>query len=429
MVGKLTSMPHLLFELGCEELPAGSVQRALTDLGAAIVSRLTAAQVEYGALQTHSTPRRLIIAVDEVGDRQPDQQKEARGPMAKAAYDAEGKPTKALEGFLRTQGGTVDDVRVEGDYVFVSKYAAGRATLEILSELLPEAVRSLTFDKSMRWGAARMRFARPIRWILASFDGVVVPFDIEGVKAGLMSRGHRFKSPEEFTATNLHNLVKGLRKRSVEPDSTLRENRIRAGAFNAAEAIGGVPTLPDALVDENVHLTEDPICHVGHFASSYLDLPEPVVVTAMAKHERFFPVRDPDGKIMPAFVSVRNSGDEATVRAGNEWVLNARLNDAQFFFDEDKTKTLDDFLAMTGSMAFQDKLGSVRQRADRLADLCAFIATQTGANDDEVGFAGQAGLYAKADAAIVTSGRTPKQNVQELFALLRNGARAAADAS
>lgn len=390
-------MPHLLFELGCEELPAGSVQRASEALAKAIADRLTALSVEFGAVHRFNTPRRLIVAVDEVSARQPDQKKEARGPMAKSAYDAEGHPTKALEGFLRGQGASLDEVRVENDYVYVTRNIPGRPTSEILTELLPEAVRSLTFDKTMRWGSGRMRFARPIRWILASFDGAHVPFEIEGVASGLESRGHRFKSPAAFTATDLAGLLAGLRERSVEPDPAVREKRVREQAVRVAETIGGVPTLTDALVDENVHLAEDPICHVGHFAEGFLELPEPVVVTAMAKHERFFPVRNAEGALVNAFVSVRNSGDEATVRAGNEWVLNARLNDARFFYDEDRTKTLDDFLAKTEAMAFQDKLGSVRQRADRLADLCALIATGTGANDEETGYAAQAGLYAKAD--------------------------------
>lgn len=390
-------MPHLLFELGCEELPAGSVQRASEALATAITDRLKAALINFGAVSLYNTPRRLIVGIDDVEARQPDQKKEARGPMAKSAYDADGKPTKALEGFLRGQGATPEDVRIENDYVYVTRDIPGQSTESMLATLLPEAVRALTFDKTMRWGSGRMRFARPIRWILAAFDRKLVPFEIEGVPSGLLSRGHRFKSPASFEALDLPELLAGLRERHVEPDPSIREARVREQAVKVAEQLGAVPTLTDALVDENVHLAEDPVCHVGHFAESFLELPEPVVITAMAKHERFFPVRDADGALVNAFVAVRNSGDEATVRAGNEWVLNARLNDARFFYDEDKTKSLDEFLAKTEAMAFQDKLGSVRQRADRLADLCALVATGTGADDEETGYAAQAGLYAKAD--------------------------------
>ena len=392
-------MPHLLFELGCEELPAGSVQRASAALGKAISDRLSEALVQFGSVSIYSTPRRLIVGIDDVADRQPDQQKESRGPMAKSAYDADGKPTKALEGFLRGQGVTLDDDRVENDYVYVTRHIPERMTPEILAELLPEAVRSLTFDKTMRWGSGRMRFARPIRWILAALGGELVPFEIEGVPSGLQSRGHRYKAPAPFEALDLDSLLSELRARSVEPDPTVREATIRSQAVAVAGKIGANPTLTDALVEENVHLTEDPTCHVGHFSEGFLELPEPVVITAMAKHERFFPVRRSDNTLVNAFVSVRNSGDEATVRAGNEWVLNARLNDARFFYDEDLGKNLDTFLAKTEAMAFQDKLGTVRQRADRLADLCALIATGTGADDEETGYAAQAGLYAKADLA------------------------------
>lgn len=387
-------MPELLFELGCEELPASSVGRAFKQLEQEISNRLDSAGLAHGASLSMGTPRRLIVQVLDVADRQPDSEKTQRGPSLSSAYDESGSPTKALQGFCRGQGVDPSEVEKKDDYVWVTKKVIGLPASEVLSEVLPAAVRALTFDKTMRWGSSKMRFARPIRWMLASLGGSLVPFEIEGVASGLESRGHRFNSPSSFEATSFSTLVEQLRERQVEPDPTEREKRIREGA---AAATSGTPDMPTALVDENVHLTEWPEPLEGTFPKEYMELPEPVLVTAMAKHERFFPVRDDDGKLTNSFISVRNGGREDDVRKGNQWVLNARFNDAKFFFDEDAHLTMDDFLAKTERMTFADRLGNVRQRADRLSALAGVVAKATGADKAEINLAKKAGLYAKAD--------------------------------
>jgi glycyl-tRNA synthetase beta chain len=387
-------MPQVLFELGCEELPATFVRKAYEQLAAEILSRLDDAGVSHGAATAMGTPRRLIVSIEDVSERQPDRTTAQRGPGLKGAYDAEGNPTQALQGFCRGQGVDPSQVRKEGDYVWIDKTAPGKPTHELLAEILPAAVRALTFDKSMRWGSSRMRFARPIRWFLAAFDGGVVEFQIEGVKSGLMSRGHRFNHPEEFQATSLYALLAGLRGRDVEPDPAIREARIREGAERVAD---GHAQLTDDLVEENVFLTEWPNAVGGRFKSDFLGLPEPVLVIAMAKHERMFPVRDGDGKITDRFVAIRNSGVDEVVSDGNAWVLNARFNDAKFFFDEDSKFTLDDFLAKTERIAFQEKLGSIRQRAERLGAIADVVARHTNADQVEQEFAQKAAVYAKAD--------------------------------
>lgn len=388
-------MPDLLLELGCEELPASFVHKAYQDLAAAIAGRLNQAEIPFEPGEgPMGTPRRLIVHFRNLAERQPDREKEQRGPSVSAAFDADGKPTKALEGFCRGQGVAPSEVRREGDYVWVRKTLAGQPTAELLKEILPDAIRSLTFEKSMRWGAARMRFARPIRWLLASFGGMLVPFEIEGVASGLTSRGHRFDHPEPFEAKTLDELLDGLIARRVEPDPAERRTRIREGAMISAT---GEPEISSSLLEENVFLTEWPTPIEGQFKESYLELPEPVLVTAMAKHEKMFPVRGRDGRLVNRFVFVRNSGEDAAVRAGAEWVLNARFNDAKFFYDEDRKHTLPDFLEKTSGILFQEKLGTVRRRADRLASLAAACAKLTGAEAAEVELARQAGLYAKAD--------------------------------
>jgi glycyl-tRNA synthetase beta chain len=388
-------MPELLLEVGCEELPASFVRKAYEDLRKSIHDKLREAGLigEDHASACMGTPRRLIVGIPDLPERQEDSTKDMRGPNEQAAYK-DGQPSPALLGFCKGQGVGPEEVRLVDGYVWVTKKIEGRATAELLSEIIPQAIRGLQFDKSMRWGASKMRFARPIRWMLAAFDGRVVPFEIEGVQSGLTSVGHRFYRPETFQAAYLQDLVDGLRKRFVEPDPAERQEKILREAQQVAS---GDPQMPADLIEENVFLTEWPSALQGSFKREFQELPVPVLVTAMAKHERFFPVRDPGGKPTNHFVSIRNAGEDDTVRAGNEWVLNARFNDAKFFYDEDKQKKLADFLEETSGILFQDKLGTVRQRADRLSALAAAIARATGADDAEIQHASQAGLYCKAD--------------------------------
>lgn len=387
-------MPELLLELGCEELPATFVRKAYTDLLNGLTTLLGEAGVLDGGGTALGTPRRLIVSFPNLIERQPDTTKEQRGPALKAAYDADGNPTNALLGFCRSQGIDPSELRRDDQYVWVTKKIEGRPTAEILAEALPKAIRGLSFDKSMRWGEGRMRFARPIRWILAAFGGQPVSFEVEGVPSGFESRGHRFYAPEAFSATTLSELIEGLRSRHVEPEADRRRAMILEGAAKVAD---GTPDLPEALVEENTFLTEWPTPIQGAFRDDYQELPDPVLVTAMAKHEKMFPVRDAEGRLTNRFVFVRNSGEDDSVRKGCEWVLNARFNDAKFFFDEDARLKMDDYLAKTETIVFQERLGSILSRADRLAKLAEAVARATGADDDEAAYARQAGLYAKAD--------------------------------
>lgn len=388
-------MPELLLELGCEEFPASFVRKALADLAANIDQALTEAEVPFTRTdEPIGTPRRLIVRYTEVAPRQPDRTKDMRGPGVKAAFDADGKPTKALEGFCRGQGVDVASVRTEGEYVWVTKTIEGRDTCDLLAEILPKSIISLNFDKSMRWGDSRLRFTRPIRWMLAIYDGKTVPFSIETAHSGNHSRGHRFNHPAPFEVTGYEDLLAKLRARQVEPDPAIREQIIRE---SAQKVCSGTPVLTDELVDENVYLTEWPSALEGEFDEAFLVLPDPVLITAMAKHERFFPVRNDQGKLTNKFISIRNAGEDDTVRKGNAWVLNARFNDALFFFEEDKKYHFDAFLDKTDGILFQEKLGSVRKRADRLAALAAYIAQETGADEAEMQYARIGGRFCKAD--------------------------------
>ncbi len=386
-------MPEFLLEVGCEELPASFVEKAYTDLAASLSKEFEALGIKNSEPVSMGTPRRLIVSFPDLKARQEDSSKEQRGPSLSAAFGPDGNPTGALLGFCKSQGLTVSDLRKDDQYVWVTKQIQGQDTTDVLSNILPGIILGLQFEKSMRWGSSKTRFARPIRWILASFNDAVVPFSVEDVPSALLSQGHRFYAPDPFEAKNLEELTFKLRENFVEPSVEIRKEKILKETIAVAK---GAPEISDELLDENSFLCEWPTAICGSFPESYLELPEPVLVTAMAKHERMFPIRDVDGKLTNSFVFIRNSGDNETVTRGCEWVLGARFNDARFFYEQDQKLTLDDFLAKTSDMLFQAQLGTVRQRADRLSELAGTIAEKVGVNCE---LAQEAGLYAKADLA------------------------------
>ncbi len=389
-------MPHLVLEIGCEELPAHSVRRAVESLAASVADGLRDAKVlgDEFELKTACTPRRLIVGIDGVLVKRESETISKRGPSKTAAYDADGNATKALEGFCKSVGTSVESVTVEGDYIWAAQVTQEQPTRELLPAILIQAIQSIPFDKTMRWGTGRMRFARPIRWILAVFDRSVVSFQVESVASGSQSQGHRFLCPGGFEANSFGELLDGLRERFVEADPLKREALIRR---EAAERSSRRAVLTDSLVDENVFLTEWPRAIEGSFREEFLSLPRTVLVTAMAKHERFFPIEDDGGEITNRFISIMNAGDEGVVRRGNEWVLNARFNDALFFFEEDSRTKLEEFLEKTSRILFQEKLGSVRQRADRIASLSKAIAEHARLSNEQVERCFEAGRLCKAD--------------------------------
>lgn len=389
-------MLEFVLEVGCEELPATFVRGAYSDLADALWQGLAERKLLLpdASIKSMGTPRRLIVAIDGLKTRQEDEKKDVRGPAIKAAYDADGNPAGPLIGFCKSNGVDVSAVRKEDPYVWITKDVAGRPASEILEEFVPEAIRGLAFDKSMRWGASRMRFARPIRWIFATLDGKPLSFEIEGVKAGSQSHGHRFYAPEAFPASSLASLLAGLRAHKVEPDPDKRREQILEKTTVAAGK--GKADISEALLEENVFLTEWPDAVCGEFLEEYVSLPAPVLVTAMAKHEKMFPVLQGE-TLSRNFVFIRNSGEDETVRKGSEWVLNARFNDAKFFFEEDRKYKLTDFLEKTSGMVFHEKLGTVRDRASRLDALAEIISRETGAPAEEVSWAKQAGELCKAD--------------------------------
>jgi len=395
-------LADLLLEIGTEELPASVVENALEQLQSAVTQRLQDARIAFGQVETFGTPRRLILLVHGVAPGQTDVVREVRGPAANIAFDAQGNPTPAAQGFARKQGVDVKDLEVvhtpQGDYVMAKVFERGKPTVEVAAGIFPEAIRSMTFPKMMRWGSGNLRFCRPIRWLLALYDGEIVPFELDGIRSGNRSHGHRFLAPEEFEVRSPSELLQQLDERYVLYDHRRRREVIREQANRLAEQAGGRVLWDDALLDEVTHLVEYPTALLGRFDPTFLNLPEPILITAMKKHQRFFAVVDAEGKLLPYFVAVRNGDDRYLdmVREGNERVLTARFNDAHFFYERDRQQPLEAFVGELNRIVFQEKLGTMADKAARLVRMARQMAEQVGVDPS---LAERAATLCKADLA------------------------------
>jgi len=373
-------VPELLLEIGVEEVPASYIAPAVRDLGERLMALLAELHIEAEVLTTYETPRRLAVHVAHVAATQASREVERRGPAVAAAYDAGGKLTQAGQGFLQGAGASEADlIRIpgkKGDYVGVRLNEGGGHTPDLLARHLPRLIAALTFPKAMRWGNGTWRFARPAHWILAVFAGAVVPFEVDGLASCGTTRGHRFLAPAAVAVNGLDGYLKTLRAASVEPDPVARAAAIRARAEALGAAVGGRTVVDPDLLDEVAHLVEHPGCVIGRFDDDFLAVPREVLVTSMAKNQRYFPVEDGDGKLVPSFVAVTNSPEAAAdnVRAGNERVLRARLADARFFWDEDRKCPLHARRADLDHVALHERLGSVGARAARMEALAVEMA-------------------------------------------------------
>jgi len=392
-------VPELLLEIGVEEVPASYIAPAVRELGERLMALLSELHIAAQGLSTYETPRRLAVHVAHVAATQASREVERRGPAVAAAYDAEGRLTQAGRGFLQGAGATEADlIRIpgkKGDYLGVRLHEGGGHARDLLAAHLPPLIAGLAFPKAMRWGSGTWRFARPVHWILALLDGERIPFAVDGVESCATTRGHRFLAPEPVTVTGRKGYLATLRAGSVEPDPAARAAAIRDLAEALGAAAGGRTVVGDDLLDEVAHLVEHPGCVLGRFDADFLAVPREVLVTSMAKNQRYFPVEDGDGRLLPAFVAVTNSPETAAenVRAGNERVLRARLADARFFWDEDRKRTLHSRVADLDAVALHERLGSVGAKVGRMAAL-AVEQGATGAAEADIHRAVQ---LAKAD--------------------------------
>ena len=393
----------LLFEIGTEEIPASYISPALDQLQNMAKETLMEQNLSFGELRVMGTPRRLALSVSNLETLQPDQSVEVTGPPKKAAYDAEGNPTKAAVGFAKSQGVNTDDLRVvetpRGEYVAVTKLQKGRSASNILEDLLPNWINSLDFPKTMRWD--NLRFARPIRWIVAILEDQEIPFQLDTLTAGRITYGHRSLNPEpiKLDSASVDNYIDKLEIANVIVNHDLRRTEIQKQITEILNSEDCETAIDQDLLDQVNFLVENPQAIVGSFSESHLDLPAEVLITSMKKHQRYFPMIKSDKQLVAKFISISNGtdGNIDTVRHGNERVLRARLADATFFYQEDRRTTLADRNRKLQSVIFQVKLGSLYDKVKRLESLTSFIAQQTKVDNATKDYAVKAAYLCKSD--------------------------------
>ena len=389
----------LLLEIGTEEIPAHAMPGMLKELGENAKKALKELRLAHGAVRTLGTPRRLALIVEGLAEKQEDVAEEKRGPSVQVAFDADGKPTKAAQGFARGQGVQAEALVTKDGYVYALVQETGERTEKVLEKMLPELIVGLSLPNSMRWGDLDFRFIRPLRWLVALYGEQVVPFELARVKSSNTSRGHRFLSTGDFTIQDAAHYEEACEKAFVIVDPARRKAEIEEGLVKEAKAHGGIAEITPNLLEEVLYLVEYPTALSGSFEDKYLALPPDAVITPMRDHQRYFPVKAADGRLMPLFLTVRNGGAEylATVQHGNERVLRARLADAQFFFDEDRKKSLEEHMEKLKTVVFQEGLGTVYEKSLRLEKLAAKIAGAIGASEAEKKAAERAARLSKAD--------------------------------
>ncbi|MEK6599053.1 MAG: glycine--tRNA ligase subunit beta, partial [Deltaproteobacteria bacterium] len=332
----------LLLEIGTEEIPAGFIPRALDTIKNHLENYLERdVKISFQGITTLGTPRRLVIFIKDMAEKQADTIIEATGPAKRAAFDEHGNPTRAAEGFAKSQGVKVKDLKIiqtpKGEYICVNKPIKGQKTKDILQNFLPEYISNIGFPKTMRWGDGDVRFARPIHWIVALFGKDIIQFKVGNIKSGAASYGHRFMKPQQFKVTGIEDYLKKTNAAYVIVDEKERERLILKGIKKEAKAVGGLVLQDDELLTEVTYLVEYPVALRGGFDKEFLSLPKDVVINAMREHQRYFSVVDKDGSLLPYFITIANTKakDPKVVIKGNERVLKARLSDAKFYFDKD----------------------------------------------------------------------------------------------
>ena len=373
----------LLLEIGTEEVPAHVMPHLLDDLKRLASNMLAERRLAYENLRTIGTPRRTALLVTGLAERQEDVRTETRGPSVAIAFDAEGNPTKAGAGFARGQGIDPSALIQRDGYVYASVHEKGAETAQLLTELLPELIRAIPLPNSMRWGDLDFRFIRPIRWIVALYGTEVVPFTLANVTSGNTSRGHRTLAPQDFVIASPADYEAACEKAYIIVDQERRRAMITEQIAAVAKDCSGTAEITPDLLEEVLYLVEYPTALSGSFEEKYLALPAEAVITPMRDHQRYFPVKAEDGSLLPVFITVRNGGKEYldVVAHGNERVLRARLADAQFFFDEDRKKSLAEHREKLKTVVFQQGLGSMYEKTERLMGLVTAIVEDL-ADDD-----------------------------------------------
>ena len=374
----------LLFEIGAEEIPAGFMPNILGQLKTLAETKLNDAHLPFESIATYGTPRRLALIVKGLADTSAEISERHKGPSASIAYDADGNPTKAAIGFARGKGLDVADLVVEDGYIYAETKTAGVPATDIVTDMLPQLITGLNFPKSMHWGNLDAKFVRPVRWLVALLDEDVIPVEFATVKSGNVTRGHRFLGADEITINNAASYVDTLKENFVMVDQDARRELISKQLHDIAASKNASIVWDDDLLEEINYLVEWPTALCGGFEESYLALPDAAIITPMKDHQRYFPLVDQDGKLLPMFLTVRNGSDHSieVVQAGNERVLRARLDDAKFFFNEDRKKPLIDRQDGLTKIVFQEGLGNLADKTERLLTLGRVFSEECELHED-----------------------------------------------
>ena len=389
----------LLFEIGAEEIPAGFMPNILGQLKQLAETKLNDAHLPFESIATYGTPRRLALIVKGLADTSAEISERHKGPSASIAYDADGNATKAAIGFARGKGLDVADLVVEDGYIYAETKTAGVPAKDIVTDMLPQLITGLNFPKSMHWGNLDAKFVRPVRWLVALLDEEVIPVEFATVKSGNVTRGHRFLGADEITIKNAASYVDTLKENFVMVDQDARRELISKQLHDIAASKNASIVWDDDLLEEINYLVEWPTALCGGFEESYLALPDAAIITPMKDHQRYFPLVDQEGKLLPMFLTVRNGSDHSieVVQAGNERVLRARLDDAKFFFNEDRKKPLIDRQDGLTKIVFQEGLGNLADKTERLLKLGRVFGEECGLHEDAAVVLERATELAKTD--------------------------------
>lgn len=395
-------MHNYLLEVGVEEFPSRYIESTKAQFESGFRKQLEAERIRFDALQIDTTPRRFAIRIDGLRPDDETAEEVLRGPSVRISYDENGAPTKALQGFLRSKGVSQEDLYTEvqgkDTYVFVKIKKESADVKEVLQRIVPEIVRNISNPRAMRWGGKNLQFLRPIRWFVSLLDDEVLPFDLEGIPVSNVTKGHMCSS-QHVEIPTIASYEKRLEENGVIVSEKTRRDIILRGINRLAREKGGVPMLDEVLLDEVVHIVEYPTVFLGNIKIEYLSLPPEVVITPMKDHQRYFPVLDDNGKLLPYFLSVRNGGEEGleNVIHGNERVLAPRLDDAKFFYDQDSEQDLESYVEKLKDLGFHEGLGSMFEKTLRLEKLVQAIGVDMAAGDSTIHNAMRAATLSKAD--------------------------------
>ncbi len=402
----MTRTHSLLFELGCEEIPSRFIPGAMVQLKTEAAKILEEYRLTHGLIETWGTPRRLVLMIAELEEAQPDVVEEVKGPPVDRAYDEQKNPTKALLGFIQGHGVKLDAVREEkikdALYIMIRKEIDGRPTLELLPEILPKLIQKLSFPRPMYWQQKEIRFARPIRWLLALYGSHSLQFQYAGIEAGKVTYGHRFLAPGPFNVDSADHYFKLINDKYVIVDQDKRKAMILEQLQQKAAENGGVALVDESLLEEVTYLVEYPVAVDGTFDSAYLELPQEVPITSMQYHQRYFPIVEQEsGRLLPSFVGISNNRFNENIRKGYTKVLSARLADGRFFFNEDRKLPLEGYIDKLKNVVFLESLGTIDQKRQRLVELTGLLGKKLECSVSQVEEAVRVAHLCKAD--LVTS--------------------------